>query len=159
MRSAISSHTSDGRGVEEIGIQEGIVLGILNHLRALSKEARDDLLRLARKYFRTDDEGKAEIRQAILEIVENAPAEEADWSIPPPGMSQAQLAHGQSEIEKRRADVAAWLKRERDQRGWTQRELAERAGLYQSHISRIEAGRHLPQEATRDKLAKALASP
>lgn len=51
--------------------------------------------------------------------------------------------------------VAAW----RRYRGWTQTELAARAGLSQVFISRIESGAAHGSPATRRKLAKALDAP
>jgi transcriptional regulator with XRE-family HTH domain len=40
--------------------------------------------------------------------------------------------------------------------GWTQEQLAAESGLPQSHISRLEAGKHSPSRATLEKIAKAL---
>lgn len=44
----------------------------------------------------------------------------------------------------------------REARGLTQKQLAPRAGIPQSHLSRIEIGMHAPREATRTRLADAL---
>jgi transcriptional regulator with XRE-family HTH domain len=41
-------------------------------------------------------------------------------------------------------------------RGWSQAELAERAGLGRTHISRIEAGRYAMTLETMQSLAEAL---
>ena len=43
----------------------------------------------------------------------------------------------------------------RTERGWTQKDLADRAGLPQSHISRIECERLSPSRKTVEKLAVA----
>ena len=48
-----------------------------------------------------------------------------------------------------------FLKRRREQRGWTQEELAERSGLAQGHISQIEKGERWPREDTIKALAAA----
>jgi DNA-binding XRE family transcriptional regulator len=40
--------------------------------------------------------------------------------------------------------------------GWTQVELAERAGVRQETISRIESGKHAPNVSTVDRLDRAL---
>jgi uncharacterized protein (DUF433 family) len=48
----------------------------------------------------------------------------------------------------------AYLRR---QRGWSQRDLASKAGIRQPEISRIEAGLITPNEATLERLASALA--
>jgi len=44
----------------------------------------------------------------------------------------------------------------REQKGWTQETLAERAGLSWGYIARLEIGRHDPSLSTLIKLAKAL---
>lgn len=48
------------------------------------------------------------------------------------------------------------VKRLRDRRGWSQAQLAERAGLDPSSISMIETGRRNPRTGTARKLAEAL---
>jgi predicted transcriptional regulator len=40
--------------------------------------------------------------------------------------------------------------------GWTQRELARRAGIRFEHLSRIESGKHVPSVPTIDKIDRAL---
>ncbi len=47
----------------------------------------------------------------------------------------------------------------RKKEGLTQQELAEKSGLLQSHISRLEAGKHSPSHATLKRLATALGVP
>lgn len=50
-----------------------------------------------------------------------------------------------------------WLQAERDRRGWTQSELAQRAGLTPAAINQLESGkRRHPNKATSEKLATAL---
>ena len=44
----------------------------------------------------------------------------------------------------------------REQKGWTQETLAERAGLSWGYIARLEIGRHDPSLRTLIKLGKAL---
>lgn len=44
----------------------------------------------------------------------------------------------------------------REKKGWTQEALAEKSGLPQSHISRIEGGKLSPSRKTIERLAKAL---
>ena len=52
--------------------------------------------------------------------------------------------------------ISQKLKQLREDRGLTQVELAKAADLPQSHISRLEAGRHSPSMKTLNKLASAL---
>ncbi|MBI4564588.1 MAG: helix-turn-helix transcriptional regulator [Planctomycetes bacterium] len=55
---------------------------------------------------------------------------------------------------------ARWIGRKirvlREKKGMTQEDLAERAGLTQSHVSRLEDGKHSPSNVTLRKIAKAL---
>jgi transcriptional regulator with XRE-family HTH domain len=52
---------------------------------------------------------------------------------------------------------ATWVRTEREKKGWSQRKLADEAGLSGQQVCNIETGRtRNPQSRTRDKLAKAL---
>lgn len=51
---------------------------------------------------------------------------------------------------------AKQLKRLRAERGMTQKQLADRAGVTLSYIGRLEIGRHDPQLSSLRKIAKAL---
>lgn len=55
--------------------------------------------------------------------------------------------------------ISARVKEERKLAGLTQEKLAEKSGLPQSHISRIENGKHSPSHATLEKIAVALGKP
>jgi transcriptional regulator with XRE-family HTH domain len=48
------------------------------------------------------------------------------------------------------------LKKLREAHGWSQRELAERAGLSREYLARLETARQDPTLTTLEKLAKAL---
>jgi transcriptional regulator with XRE-family HTH domain len=50
------------------------------------------------------------------------------------------------------------LKRAREQRGWSQREVASRVGLTQTHISGIESGKIVPRYDTLLELVRTLDS-
>ena len=52
--------------------------------------------------------------------------------------------------------VAKQIRKRRHQLKMTQEELAEKAGLPQSHICRLERGQHAPTHLTVEKLARAL---
>lgn len=52
--------------------------------------------------------------------------------------------------------VSAKIKAARDVHGFTQNQLAIRANLPQSHISRLESGKHSPSHLTLEKIAKAM---
>ena len=53
-------------------------------------------------------------------------------------------------------DVRRGLKRAREKRGWSQRELAGRTGLTQKHISGIESGKIVPRYDTLLELVRIL---
>jgi DNA-binding XRE family transcriptional regulator len=55
--------------------------------------------------------------------------------------------------------IARDLVHDRIRRGWTQTELARRAGVRLETISRIESGKHAPRRETILKLERALSSP
>lgn len=52
--------------------------------------------------------------------------------------------------------VSERIRHFREQAGLTQQELAEKTGLRQSHISRLEQGHHSPSALTLEKIAGAL---
>jgi transcriptional regulator with XRE-family HTH domain len=58
--------------------------------------------------------------------------------------------------ETLRVILARQLIQRRQAVGWTQAELAARAGVRQETISRLETGKHAPNVATVDKLDRAL---
>jgi transcriptional regulator with XRE-family HTH domain len=57
------------------------------------------------------------------------------------------------------AFVSRRITDERQAAGLTQAQLAEKSGLPQSHISRLESGKHSPSRATIEKIAAALGKP
>jgi ribosome-binding protein aMBF1 (putative translation factor) len=52
--------------------------------------------------------------------------------------------------------LAQQMIRRREAAGWSQAELAQRAGVRQETVSRIESGKHAPTVTTVDKLDRAL---
>ncbi|HMN42711.1 MAG TPA: helix-turn-helix domain-containing protein [Phycisphaerales bacterium] len=55
--------------------------------------------------------------------------------------------------------VSAKIREVRNQKGLTQEQLAEKTGLPQSHLSRIENAKHSPSRVTLEKIADALGVP
>ncbi len=55
--------------------------------------------------------------------------------------------------------IADRVKGYRVERKWTQDDLAEKSGLPQSHISRIESAKHSPSRKTVERLAEAFGVP
>lgn len=60
-------------------------------------------------------------------------------------------------LARHRSHVAQNIIKYRTEKGWTQQDLANAAGLLQSHISRIENCKLAPTQLTIAKLSKALA--
>jgi len=58
-----------------------------------------------------------------------------------------------------RMTFAHWLQREREQRDWSQNELATRAGIGRGIVNKTEAGRNDPAPQTLRALARALGYP
>jgi transcriptional regulator with XRE-family HTH domain len=56
------------------------------------------------------------------------------------------------------AEMRRALKQTREKRGWSQRELASRLGLTQTHISSIESGKIVPRYDTLLELVRTLNS-
>lgn len=49
-------------------------------------------------------------------------------------------------METRVDNFGIYLKDHRERKGWTQRELAERLGVTNTHVSHVEAGRQKPTD-------------
>ena len=59
-------------------------------------------------------------------------------------------------VDKYRRYVGSEIRKRRGELQMTQEELAAKAGIPQSHISRLEDGRHAPTAKTIERLARAL---
>ena len=122
---------------------------INDRIKQLSAEDRNDLYALIKELPSVgNDEDQQSILTAVMEILDQKRLE----------VHSADLSDENSRPEKlqRWVDhVSARIRELRTQRGWTQEDLAEKSNLPQSHISRLEAGKHSPSSMTLEKLAKA----
>jgi ribosome-binding protein aMBF1 (putative translation factor) len=82
------------------------------------------------------------VRRAHLEGLPALPAPDAEGNYPA--------------AEALDVVVARQIIRRRHAAGWSQVELAQRAGVRQETVSRVESGKHVPNVATVDKLDRAL---
>lgn len=126
---------------------------VRDRITRLTKEDRDDLFALAKELSNTKtEEDWAGICDTMIEILDGEPAttEEVDLSAPTERPEQ---------FRKWTDWVAGQIRDARKDAGLTQEQLAEKSGLPQSHISRIENARHSPARATLEKLAAALGKP
>lgn len=132
-----------------------IALGVVfDRVSGLPQDDKDDLFEVARAYAVAGEgtEEQQSAHRAMLEILDQ---------------SQGTLRTLQS-IDPTAPDVGptAWCDQVRSrihglrkQRGWSQVELANQAGLTQSHVSRLESGMHSPSSLTVEKIAKAFGVP
>lgn len=120
---------------------------VLNRVGSLPPEDRDDLFELLQEWREeADKDERANIKAAMMEILTGQPLTASRMepaAAGPPGQSLAVYC-GNKVKELRKAA------------GLTQEQLAEKSGIGQSHVCRIEKGEHCPNALTRQKLAKAL---
>lgn len=128
-----------------------MALAILtSRFNRLPKADRDDLFDLLLAMKNTDDpEETASIRRAMNEILTQSPLTLVDF---PLGEKQP-LSGG---LESWAKQVGKRIRELRDAAGMNQTQLAEKAGLTQSHISRLENAEHSATNFTLEKIAKAL---
>lgn len=124
---------------------------VLERVSRLPEEDRADLFKLVKELGGiTSKEEFAAIRTAMLEILEQESSTVAPMDFP--RGKGGKLRNWIDYISKRIQSL-------RKSANLTQAELADRTGLPQSHISRLEAGRHSPSRSTLEKIAKALGRP
>ena len=70
--------------------------------------------------------------------------------------SAGSITETPEKLQKHTDHVGNAIKNKREEKGWTQVQLAEASGLPQSHVSRLESGVHSPSFTTLEKIAKAL---
>lgn len=128
-----------------------MALGILvERIQSLPQEDRDDLYELMKELPKA--EGCEELNGIVTtmeEILDQEP-------IRLEKMDQSDEFQAGAGLRKWIDFVSARIKDFRAKAGLTQDELARLSGLPQSHISRLESGKHSPSRLTLEKLAKAL---
>jgi DNA-binding XRE family transcriptional regulator len=72
------------------------------------------------------------------------------------GLPPADAAGNRPAVSAMRAVLARDIVRDRERVGWSQAELARRAGLRVETLNRIETGKHTPSVATIEKIDAAL---
>ena len=136
---------------ERIALDDPVALAmavLVDRIRTLPKEDRDDLLELSRAFFTAENQEEQDSATlAMREIMEQTPTavRKADILEEPGDDLQKWIDFVSGKIRELRTNV-----------GLTQVQLAEKSGLPQSHISRLEAGKHSPSFVTLEKIAKAL---
>jgi len=147
LRNSIRSMSSD---------EKVIVLAVevvRDRITRLSKEDRDDLFPLVKDLSSAStDEDRLGICDTMIEILDSRTA-----TIDPSGLEDTSST---SERWQKWVDwVSKRIKDARTEANLTQKDVAEKSGLPQSHVSRIENAKHSPSRTTIEKIAKALDKP
>lgn len=130
-----------------VKLEAALVAVLIEKIASLPAEERDDLMAVVMdlKECKTPDDYR-DVEQTINEIL--YPAQVG-------GLQDAPSATASETLVKRKEYIAGIIKKLRGEAGWTQDQLAERSGLPQSHISRLEKAQHSPSFKTLEKLAAA----
>jgi DNA-binding XRE family transcriptional regulator len=122
---------------------------LVERIQSLPKLDRDDLFELMQGLKRPNSpEELSEIVATMEEILAQSPLGISD--------SLGRVPTGTAGLKNWKEFVAKKIRELRAARGLTQVELAEKSGLLQSHVSRLENAQHSASHQTIKKLAKAL---
>lgn len=119
-------------------------------IRELPKADRDDLYSLMPDLLGDDPVAQRSAQMAIDEIMN-----QHSGRVLPASVAEG---HG-DDLDSWLTFVSRRIKEQRTKAGMTQDQLAIKAGLPQSHISRLESMQHSPTAMTLEKIARALNVP
>ncbi len=123
---------------------------LVERIQSLPEDDREDLHELMKELAHAESGEELDgIVAAMEEILEQGPIRLEEMTL----NDELQADAG---LRKWIGFVSARLKKFRIKANLTQDELAELSGLPQSHISRLESGKHSPSRITLEKLAQAL---
>ena len=127
---------------------------LVDRVKGLPKEDRQDLYELMLELPKAESSGDvSEVLDAMLEILDQEPVRTVT-------IEQTKLDPQAGPGLKKWIDVVSErIRHSRIEAKLTQQELADRADIPQSHISRLENGKHSPSFATLEKIAAALNRP
>ena len=137
---------------EDFDPEQIVIAFLVKRLSELPKEAMADLAALAPALAGCRDEATfLEIAETMREIVFPELVGQ---------VREGRLGEASSErLTKRAESIGGKIKSRRKELGLTQEQLAQKSELPQSHISRLEAGKHSPSHRTLEKIAAALEIP
>jgi DNA-binding XRE family transcriptional regulator len=121
---------------------------LVERIRSLPKDDKEDLYELMKEIPGADNEGLQDIAVGMLEILDQSPVTVRRMSC-----EETPIGNG---LQKWIDYVSERIRSLRKAAGMTQEQLAEKSAIPQSHISRLEAGRHSPSRMTLEKIAAAL---
>lgn len=142
---------------KENNVPAGLTLGLgilMERIHGLPKDDKEDLYDLMKELLASESGEEFEsVVTAIREILDQKPL----------GLKQMEQPEKEAEtgtgLQRWINFVSERIRTLRKEAGLTQEELAERSGLPQSHISRLESGKHSPSRVTLEKIAAALGLP
>jgi DNA-binding XRE family transcriptional regulator len=119
-------------------------------LLQLNSVDTDLLKRLVVEFASAPENKKPEIMETVLEVLfpDDHVGGVAAHSNPDPEVRR--------KVDSARLFIARQIRQRRDALGMTQATLARKAGIPQSHVSRLEAGKHVPTRITIERVAEAL---
>lgn len=124
----------------------------LERFLRLRPTQQERVLRLCTLHQEATDEQEAlEISEILAEILFRDPKDLTATAINEERSKDAGKALG-----KHRTYVGAQIKKHRQQLKMSQETLAKKAGIPQSHVCRLETGKHAPTYLTIEKLAEAM---
>jgi len=139
-----SSIASMGTDMAVVSLAMGIVQ---DRVQRLSGDDRADLFELVKDFAKAKSkEDVLEILDTIMEILDGEDHRIEPMDLPVDGKVNAAY----------KTFVGERIRASRTAAGMTQEQLAEKTDLPQSHISRIENGKHSPSRFTLQKIAVAL---
>lgn len=122
-------------------------------IHSVPKDELDDLKELFAEFAEASAAGDEErcdsARKAIEELIVGVPT----------GMAVMAVPAGTGELERWNEFIGARIRKLRGESGMTQEQLAEKTGIAQSYISRLEKAQHSPNALTLEKIAKAFGVP
>lgn len=123
---------------------------LIDRIGSLPKADRDDLFELLQEWRKAETpEDQRSVQRAMEEILAQVPITTRPLplndSVAMSPSSKTWAEHVGKAIRKLRCDL-----------GWTQKQLAEKAGLPQSHVSRLENAEYTATNLTLTKIATAL---
>lgn len=137
------------QGMRGGDLEHPVLAVLLERIARLTRDARKDLLELvAAVKVTTSDEERQEIAETMRELLF---PERVGSLVRGPLPAKATAG-----VEKRSVYLGKRIRELREKKGLTQERLARTAHLPQSHISRLEVGKHSPSFKTLARLARAL---
>lgn len=126
---------------------------LVERIRSLSKADREDLFELMQALRKPNTREELEdLLKTMEEILAQVPTTLREMPLARTGAGGSSLSNWKEFVAKRIRELRSKAK-------LTQAELAEKAGLPQSHVSRLETAQYSATRMTLEKLASALGVP